>query len=130
MMGGYARLKTAIEQECARCDGPWLLLDGGDEFQGSGPAAWSEGEAVLDPLNAFGIDVSRPAAPRDSSRPWPGRNARSSSSSVSRSTCLSAALRSSWDRTGRTSGPLHELPGHRALGDRSERGAVLAADWQ
>ena len=60
MMGGYARLKTAIERERASCDGPCFLLDGGDEFQGSGPAAWSEGEAVLEPLNAFGSDAFVP----------------------------------------------------------------------
>jgi S-sulfosulfanyl-L-cysteine sulfohydrolase len=60
MMGGYARLKTAIAHEQAHCDGPCFLLDGGDEFQGSGPAAWSRGEAVLDPLNAFGTDVFVP----------------------------------------------------------------------
>ena len=41
MMGGYSRLKTAIERQRAHCDGPCFLLDGGDEFQGSGPAAWS-----------------------------------------------------------------------------------------
>src|SRR5579864_7390085 len=39
MMGGYARLKTAIERERANCKDACLLLDGGDEFQGSGPAA-------------------------------------------------------------------------------------------
>jgi S-sulfosulfanyl-L-cysteine sulfohydrolase len=60
MMGGYARLKTAIARERAHCDGPCFLLDGGDEFQGSGPAAWSQGEVILDPLNAFGIDVFVP----------------------------------------------------------------------
>ncbi len=60
MMGGYARLKTAIEQERANCDGACFLLDGGDEFQGSGPATWSEGEVILGPLNAFGIDVFVP----------------------------------------------------------------------
>jgi S-sulfosulfanyl-L-cysteine sulfohydrolase len=60
MMGGYARLKTAIEHERANCDGACFLLDGGDEFQGSGPAAWSEGEAVLHPLNAFGSDAFVP----------------------------------------------------------------------
>jgi S-sulfosulfanyl-L-cysteine sulfohydrolase len=60
MMGGYARLKTAIEYERANCDGACFLLDGGDEFQGSGPAAWSEGEVVLDPLNAFGSDAFVP----------------------------------------------------------------------
>jgi S-sulfosulfanyl-L-cysteine sulfohydrolase len=60
MMGGYARLKTAIERERSSCGGACFLLDGGDEFQGSGPAAWSEGEVVLDPLNAFGIDAFVP----------------------------------------------------------------------
>jgi 2',3'-cyclic-nucleotide 2'-phosphodiesterase (5'-nucleotidase family) len=60
MMGGYARLKTAIEQERTNCTGACFLLDGGDEFQGSGPAAWSEGEVVLEPLKAFGIDAFVP----------------------------------------------------------------------
>ena len=60
MMGGYARLKTAIEHERAHCEGACFLLDGGDEFQGSGPAAWSEGEAILEPLKALGIDVFTP----------------------------------------------------------------------
>ena len=60
MMGGYARLKTAIDRERNHCEGPCFLLDGGDEFQGSGPAAWSEGEAVLEPLKALGIDVFTP----------------------------------------------------------------------
>jgi S-sulfosulfanyl-L-cysteine sulfohydrolase len=60
MMGGFARLKTAIEQERSHCEGPCFLFDGGDEFQGSGPAAWSEGEVILAPLNALGIDVFTP----------------------------------------------------------------------
>ena len=60
MMGGYARLHAAIEQERANCDGPCFVLDGGDEFQGSGPATWSQGEVVLEPLNTFAIDVFVP----------------------------------------------------------------------
>ena len=60
MMGGYARIKTAIERERANCYGACLLFDGGDEFQGSGPAAWSEGEVILEPLKALGIDVFTP----------------------------------------------------------------------
>ncbi len=60
MMGGYARLKTAIDRERANCEGACFLLDGGDEFQGSGPAAWSQGEVILEPLNALGIDVFTP----------------------------------------------------------------------
>jgi sulfur-oxidizing protein SoxB len=60
MMGGFARLKTAIEEERAREDAPSFLLDGGDDFQGSGAAAWSEGNAILEPLNAMGLDVFTP----------------------------------------------------------------------
>ena len=60
MMGGDARLKTALEQARADCDGPCFLLDGGDEFQGSGPAAWSQGEVILEPLKALGIDAFTP----------------------------------------------------------------------
>jgi 2',3'-cyclic-nucleotide 2'-phosphodiesterase (5'-nucleotidase family) len=60
MMGGYARLKTAIDRERASGPAACFLLDGGDEFQGSGPAAWSEGEVVLGPLNALGLDAFVP----------------------------------------------------------------------
>ena len=59
-MGGFARLKTAIERECAAAKGPVFIADGGDEFQGSGPAAWSEGEVILKPLNALNADVFVP----------------------------------------------------------------------
>ena len=54
-MGGYARLKTAIDRERAASKGAVFVADGGDTFQGSGPAAWSEGEVVLGPLNALGL---------------------------------------------------------------------------
>ena len=60
MMGGYARLKTAIERQRTHCEGPCFLLDGGDEFQGSGPAAWSQGEVVLEPLRALGSNAFTP----------------------------------------------------------------------
>jgi 2',3'-cyclic-nucleotide 2'-phosphodiesterase (5'-nucleotidase family) len=59
-MGGFARLKTAIDQQRSVAAGPCFLVDGGDEFQGSGPAAWSEGEVMVKPLNALGIDVFVP----------------------------------------------------------------------
>ncbi len=60
MMGGYARLKTAIERERSNCGGACFLLDGGDEVQGSGPAAWSEGQVMVKPLDALGIDAFVP----------------------------------------------------------------------
>ena len=59
-MGGYARLKTAIDRERATSTGAVFVADGGDTFQGSGPAAWSEGEVVLGPLNALGLDLCVP----------------------------------------------------------------------
>jgi 2',3'-cyclic-nucleotide 2'-phosphodiesterase (5'-nucleotidase family) len=60
VMGGFARLMSAIEQERAAALGPCFLVDGGDEFQGSGPAAWSEGEVMVEPLNMLGLDVFVP----------------------------------------------------------------------
>lgn len=59
-MGGFARLKTAIDRARADAAGPSFLLDGGDEFQGSGAAAWSQGGVMLEPLNALGIDAFVP----------------------------------------------------------------------
>ncbi len=59
-MGGYARLKTAIDRERAASQGAVFVADGGDTFQGSGPAAWSQGEVVMGPLNALGLDVCVP----------------------------------------------------------------------
>ena len=41
-MGGFARLKTAIDKQRATSQGPAFLVDGGDLVQGSGPAAWSQ----------------------------------------------------------------------------------------
>jgi 2',3'-cyclic-nucleotide 2'-phosphodiesterase (5'-nucleotidase family) len=59
-MGGFARLKSAIDRARADAAGPSFLLDGGDEFQGSGAAAWSQGGVMLDPLNALGLDAFVP----------------------------------------------------------------------
>ncbi|MFP5379489.1 MAG: metallophosphoesterase, partial [Vicinamibacteria bacterium] len=60
MMGGFARVKTALERERSTAAEACFVVDGGDEFQGSGPAAWSEGEVMVDPLNALGLDVFVP----------------------------------------------------------------------
>lgn len=59
-MGGYARIRTALDQERAGAQGAVFTVDGGDTFQGSAIAAWTQGEAVLGPLNALGIDVGTP----------------------------------------------------------------------
>lgn len=60
MMGGLARLRTAIERERSRSGNATFLIDSGDAVQGSGPAAWSEGDVVIEPLNSLGLDVFLP----------------------------------------------------------------------
>lgn len=59
-MGGFARIRTALDQERASAPGAVFTLDGGDTFQGSAVAAWTQGEAVVAPLNALGIDTGIP----------------------------------------------------------------------
>ena len=59
-MGGFARIRTALDQERASAPGAVFTIDGGDTFQGSAIAAWTQGEAVVAPLNALGIDAGTP----------------------------------------------------------------------
>jgi sulfur-oxidizing protein SoxB len=59
-MGGFARIRTALDRERASAAGAVFTLDGGDTFQGSAMAAWTKGEAVVAPLNALGIDAGTP----------------------------------------------------------------------
>ncbi len=59
-MGGFARIKTALEERRRSAMGAVFTVDGGDTFQGSAVAAWSNGKAILAPLNSLGIDVGTP----------------------------------------------------------------------
>lgn len=59
-MGGFARLKTAVDRQRATSQGPAFLVDGGDLVQGSGPAAWSRGEVTIEPANALELDAFVP----------------------------------------------------------------------
>lgn len=59
-MGGFARIRTALDRERASASGVVFTVDGGDTFQGSAVAAWTQGEAVVAPLNALGIDAGTP----------------------------------------------------------------------
>lgn len=59
-MGGFARLKTAIDAQRSRSHGPAFLVDGGDLVQGSGPAAWTRGEVMIEPANALELDAFVP----------------------------------------------------------------------
>ncbi|MEM0909095.1 MAG: 5'-nucleotidase C-terminal domain-containing protein [Pseudomonadota bacterium] len=55
--GGAARLMSAIAAEKATADGPVLVLDGGDQFQGSLFYTHYKGEAAADVMNAIGFDA-------------------------------------------------------------------------
>lgn len=59
-MGGFARVKTALDEYKKTAPGAVFAVDGGDTFQGSALAAWTQGQAILGPLNGLGIDVGIP----------------------------------------------------------------------
>jgi len=55
-MGGFAHMATLIKQIRASRPGA-LLLDGGDTWQGSGTALWTQGQDMVDASLALGVDV-------------------------------------------------------------------------
>ena len=55
-VGGFAHLATLVKQIRASRPGS-LLLDGGDTWQGSGPAMWSNGLDMIDACLELGVDV-------------------------------------------------------------------------
>lgn len=59
-MGGFARIKTALDEKRKSAPGAVFSVDGGDTFQGSAVAAWTNGESILEPLNALNLDVGIP----------------------------------------------------------------------
>lgn len=58
-MGGFAHMTTLIKQIKAGRPGA-LLLDGGDTWQGSGTALWTNGQDMVDAALALGVDVMTP----------------------------------------------------------------------
>lgn len=58
--GGYATLKTMIDNLRQQNPGNTLLIDGGDCFQGSGVAALSKGRALIPLMNHLQYDVMLP----------------------------------------------------------------------
>ncbi len=55
-VGGFAHLATLIKQQRAmRPDA--LLLDGGDTWQGSGTAMWTNGQDMVDASILLGVDI-------------------------------------------------------------------------
>jgi sulfur-oxidizing protein SoxB len=56
-VGGFAHLKTLVDQLRAEVNGNALLLDGGDTWQGSGTALWNRGSDMVNACNLLGVDV-------------------------------------------------------------------------
>ncbi|MSQ58147.1 MAG: thiosulfohydrolase SoxB [Betaproteobacteria bacterium] len=55
-VGGFAHLATLVKQ--LRADRPnALLLDGGDTWQGSATALWTQGQDMVDACKLLGVDV-------------------------------------------------------------------------
>jgi S-sulfosulfanyl-L-cysteine sulfohydrolase len=57
-MGGFAHLATLIKQLRAQSGAEnTLLLDGGDSWQGSATALWTQGQDMVSACNLLGVDV-------------------------------------------------------------------------
>jgi len=55
-VGGFAHLATLVKQLKADRPGA-LLLDGGDTWQGSATALWTQGQDMIDACKLLGVDV-------------------------------------------------------------------------
>jgi sulfur-oxidizing protein SoxB len=55
-IGGFAHLATLVKQIRAQRPGA-LLLDGGDNWQGSATALWSKGQDMIDASKLLGVDI-------------------------------------------------------------------------
>jgi sulfur-oxidizing protein SoxB len=55
-VGGFAHLATLVKKLKASRPGA-LLLDGGDTWQGSGTALWTQGQDMVDACKLLGVDV-------------------------------------------------------------------------
>ncbi len=55
-VGGFAHLATLVGRLRASRPGA-LLLDGGDTWQGSGPALWTKGQDMVDAAKLLGVDI-------------------------------------------------------------------------
>jgi S-sulfosulfanyl-L-cysteine sulfohydrolase len=55
-VGGFAHLATLVSRLRATRPGA-LLLDGGDTWQGTGPALWTRGQDMVEAARLLGVDV-------------------------------------------------------------------------
>lgn len=60
MAGGVARIAATVESIRKERLGRVLFLDAGDTIQGSAAAAWTEGRAVVAPINSLKLDLGIP----------------------------------------------------------------------
>lgn len=58
--GGLSRIAYIVNKLRKESSGNLLFMDAGDTFQGSGPAALSSGEAIIEPMNSIGLDLATP----------------------------------------------------------------------
>jgi sulfur-oxidizing protein SoxB len=58
-VGGFAHLATLVKKMKSNRPGA-LLLDGGDTWQGSGTALWTNGQDMVDACLALGVDIMTP----------------------------------------------------------------------
>jgi sulfur-oxidizing protein SoxB len=57
-VGGFAHLKTLVDRMRAEAgEGNSLLLDGGDTWQGSATALWTQGADMVGACNLLGVDI-------------------------------------------------------------------------
>src|SRR3569832_436557 len=59
-MGGLARMYTLIKDIRSRHPGSTITVNGGDTVQGSAEAMFTKGEAMIEVLNKYQIDVDNP----------------------------------------------------------------------
>lgn len=60
MLGGLARMYTKVRQIRKAHPGSTITVNSGDTVQGSAEALFTRGQAVIEVLNKFGIDVDNP----------------------------------------------------------------------
>ncbi len=56
-IGGFAHMATLVKKMRASRPGRTLLLDGGDTWQGSGTALWTNGQDMVDACKLLGVDM-------------------------------------------------------------------------
>lgn len=73
--GGVSRIATVFKQLRESRPNDLIFIDGGDTIQGSGPAAWTQGKVVVEPMNALGLDVAIPGnwSVAYGANPWKAR---------------------------------------------------------